>query len=44
VVEVPWVNWWMYLLMAAGALVLFNVLIVVLLATLSRSERDPADG
>jgi hypothetical protein len=31
----------MYLGAAAGALVLFNIVIVVLLATMNRSERDP---
>jgi hypothetical protein len=31
----------MYLGAAAGALVLFNIVIVVLLATANRPERDP---
>jgi hypothetical protein len=37
----PIVDWWMSLGAAAGALVLFNIVIVVLVATMNRSEADP---
>ena len=35
-VEVPYVDWWMYLLMAAAAIVLLNVLLVVALVAFGR--------
>lgn len=35
-VEVPYVDWWMYLLMAAAAVVLLNVLLVVALVAFGR--------
>ena len=37
-VEVPYVDWWMYLLMAAAVIVLLNVLLVVVLVAFSRDE------
>jgi hypothetical protein len=38
------VDWWIYLGAAVGALVLLNILVVVLLATMNRPHSDSDEG